>query len=76
MKANILIPSSKSVAEDSLRSISSEFPPSKRVETKLKASIKGLEIVIKASDVTSLRAAMNTVLKLYKVHSEVKKCLK
>ena len=58
-------------------SLKDEQLNSERVKTSIKATRKGLEIDINAHDVTSMRAAVNTALKLYSVHDEVKsKCQK
>lgn len=72
MKATIIIPLSKDDAKQAIKALKGEQLESKRVETMLKATSKGLEIHIKAQDVSSIRAAFNTTLKLYQVHEEVK----
>jgi len=77
VKALIVIPLTKINALKALKALEGEHPKTSRVETQLKANSKGLEIIIKSKDVNSMRAALNTTLKLYKVHEEVKKeCLK
>ncbi|MBD3312463.1 hypothetical protein GF352_03365 [archaeon] len=72
MKATITIPLSKGDAEQAIKALTGEQLDSRRVKTMLKATKNGLEIHIKAQDVTSIRAAFNTTLKLYHVHKEVK----
>jgi len=71
VKAEITIPLNKKEASQAIKAIGGQ-PQTKRVKTEFKATSKGLEIIIKAKDVTSMRAAVNTALKLYKVHEEVK----
>ena len=70
MKAQLVIPLTKTQAIKAIKALG-EQPDSARVTSSLKATSKGLEINIKAKDVTSMRAAMNTLLKLYKVHEQV-----
>ena len=76
MKAIIELPMTKTAAEDAIKALNDEHPTSDRVITTLKASTKGLEIIINSRDIGSMRAALNTTLKLYKVHSEVKNNVK
>lgn len=72
MKADITIPMKKADAKAAIKAIKGGQLDSKRVKTTLKASSKGLEIHIKASDVASIKAGVNTTLKLYQVHKKVK----
>jgi tRNA threonylcarbamoyladenosine modification (KEOPS) complex Pcc1 subunit len=53
--------------------IAPDMRVTERAETKIKVTPKGLEILIKASDVTSLRASMNTCLKLLETSLKVMK---
>jgi tRNA threonylcarbamoyladenosine modification (KEOPS) complex Pcc1 subunit len=76
VKAVINIPLNKKEAVKAKKAIETEDIRTDRVKTKLKATSKGLEIIINAKDLTSMRAALNTTLKHYRVHKEVKKCLK
>jgi tRNA threonylcarbamoyladenosine modification (KEOPS) complex Pcc1 subunit len=72
VKALIIIPLKKNEAKEALNAMKSK-PIKGRVKTNFKATRRGLEIAFKASDITSLRAGVNTALKLYGVFEEVKK---
>lgn len=76
VKAVINIPLKKEEALRALKTLQEENRDNERIQTEYKATNKGLEIIIQSTDTTGLRAGINGALKLYKVHEEVKKCLK
>ena len=63
-------------AEKAKEIIEEDLMNTEKVQTRLKASKKGLEIIINGENISSIRAAVNSALKMYKLHEEVKKCLK
>jgi|GEM_PF-3304919 len=78
MKAKLVFEMTIKEANEIVKALSPDINEGVRVNSKVSATKYGLEILIKARDLTSLRGAINTWLKLYETISNVRglKCLK
>ncbi len=71
MKATINVPLKREEKRIVHSALAPEMRVTKRASSKVKVTRRGVEILIKASDVTSLRASMNTCLKLLETSLKV-----
>ncbi len=76
MNAVIEIPMPEKEAVKAIKAVEDDLMKTQRAEVVLKSGKKGLKINVAAKDLSSLKAALNSTIKLLQLHEEVIKCLK
>ncbi len=76
MNAVIEIPMPEKEAVKAIKAVEDDLMKTQRAEVVLKSEKKGLKINVTAKDLSSLKAALNSTIKLLQLHEEVIKCLK
>ncbi len=75
MRAVIKVSLSKSEALKAVNSIKPDLINTHRVKSSIRITKSGFNVSFNSLDVSSMRAALNSFLKMYELHLKVKECL-